>query len=148
MTRATILYDEKFLTDYDTVDVENPDRVRVIAQALAKAGYAFENPSPATPEDILLCHSESLHLAIEHDRELYRTALLAAGGAIEAAHRAMDGEIVFANIRPPGHHANPGHNWGFCFFNNIAVAIRRLKRQGAITTALILDNDLHFGDGT
>ncbi|MBN1534671.1 MAG: histone deacetylase family protein [Spirochaetes bacterium] len=78
----------------------------------------------------------------------YRTALLAAGGAIRAAELALEGHVAFGVVRPPGHHANPGHNWGFCIFNNIAVAVSRLLADGRIRNAVILDIDLHFGDGT
>jgi acetoin utilization deacetylase AcuC-like enzyme len=75
-------------------------------------------------------------------------AMLAAGGAIKAAEIAMDGEAAFALIRPPGHHASADSCWGFCFFNNMAVAISKLIEQKKIRTALILDFDLHYGDGT
>src|SRR4030042_1033954 len=72
----------------------------------------------------------------------------AAGGAIKAAQIAMEGEVSFGLIRPPGHHASPDGCWGFCFFNNIAVALARLQSEDLIENALILDFDLHFGDGT
>jgi acetoin utilization deacetylase AcuC-like enzyme len=65
-----------------------------------------------------------------------------------AAEMAMEGEASFGLIRPPGHHANPDHCWGFCFFNNIAVALAKLRAEERIKKALILDFDLHFGDGT
>jgi acetoin utilization deacetylase AcuC-like enzyme len=55
---------------------------------------------------------------------------------------------AFGLIRPPGHHASPDSCWGFCYFNNIAIAIQRLMKQGKVKKALILDFDLHFGDGT
>jgi acetoin utilization deacetylase AcuC-like enzyme len=75
-------------------------------------------------------------------------ACLAAGGAIKAAQVAMEGEASFGLLRPPGHHASPDHCWGFCYFNNIAVALARLQSENLIYNALILDFDLHFGDGT
>ena len=50
-------------------------------------------------------------------------------------------------IRPPGHHASADSAWGFCYFNNMAVALKYLKDQGKINTAYVLDIDLHFGDG-
>ena len=73
---------------------------------------------------------------------------VAAGGAILAAELACQGEPTFAAVRPPGHHASPGSHWGFCFFNNVAIAIEKLIRRRKISHALILDIDLHFGDGT
>ena len=51
-------------------------------------------------------------------------------------------------IRPPGHHASADSAWGFCYFNNMAVALQFLLDQGKIKTAYVLDIDLHFGDGT
>ena len=78
----------------------------------------------------------------------YNIARLSAGGAIMAADLALEGLIPFAVIRPPGHHANPDHNWGFCIFNNMAIAIKKLLFEEKINSAVILDIDLHFGDGT
>mgnify|MGYP001057667851 CR=1 FL=1 len=78
----------------------------------------------------------------------YEIALLAAGGAIKAAKLAMSGEPAFGLIRPPGHHASRDRSWGFCFFNNIAISIARLREEGDVRKAVILDIDLHFGDGT
>jgi acetoin utilization deacetylase AcuC-like enzyme len=57
-------------------------------------------------------------------------------------------EPCFGLIRPPGHHASANSCWGFCFFNNMAIALEKLKRDGKINKALVLDIDLHFGDGT
>ena len=51
-------------------------------------------------------------------------------------------------IRPPGHHASPNSCWGFCYFNNVAIATRKLIHAEKIERALIVDFDLHFGDGT
>jgi acetoin utilization deacetylase AcuC-like enzyme len=65
-----------------------------------------------------------------------------------AAELAWEGEAAFGLIRPPGHHASPGSCWGFCYFNNIAIAVKKLMKKGSVKKALILDFDLHFGDGT
>jgi acetoin utilization deacetylase AcuC-like enzyme len=64
------------------------------------------------------------------------------------AEMAVKGEPTFAAVRPPGHHASPESHWGFCFFNNVAIALEKLIRRGKISHALVLDIDLHFGDGT
>jgi acetoin utilization deacetylase AcuC-like enzyme len=56
-------------------------------------------------------------------------------------------EPSFALIRPPGHHASADSCWGFCFFNNMAVSLHKLRSMGRIDCAFILDFDLHFGDG-
>ena len=93
-------------------------------------------------------HSQHHVHFIKRDSLLYEIACLSAGGAILAAELAMKGEPTFGLARPPGHHASPGHSWGFCFFNNIAIALVKLQAENRIQRALILDFDLHFGDGT
>ncbi len=78
---------------------------------------------------------------------VYDIAALAAGGAIQTAAIGLT-EPCFGLIRPPGHHASAASSWGFCYFNNMAVALEKLYREKKIGTAFILDFDLHFGDGT
>ena len=77
-------------------------------------------------------------------------ALLAAGGAIALADRIVAGEVEngFALSRPPGHHAERGMALGFCLFNNVAVAARYLQRAHGVDKVLILDFDVHHGNGT
>lgn len=82
--------------------------------------------------------------------ETYETALLAAGGVIEAARMLMAHEIdnAFCAVRPPGHHAERGQAMGFCYFNNVAVAARYLQQQWDIERVGIVDFDVHHGNGT
>jgi acetoin utilization deacetylase AcuC-like enzyme len=101
---------------------------------------------PAAEAQIAAVHTPE-HIERIRRQGLYDIAALAAGGALQAATIGLS-EPCFAAIRPPGHHASAGSCWGFCFFNNMAVAIETLKRQGRIRSAYILDFDLHFGDGT
>ena len=110
--------------------------------------YKLVTPEPASIDDIKLVHTNWHISSIQGMRETYEVALLAAGGAIKAAELALGGEAAFGLIRPPGHHASPDSCWGFCFFNNIAISIAKLRVEGKINRALILDFDLHFGDGT
>ena len=106
----------------------------------------FIQAKPAFEADIASVHS-GLHIETVRQIGLYDISALAAGGAIQAAEIGLL-EPSFGLIRPPGHHASAGSAWGFCYFNNMAVAIDRLKRAGKIETAFILDFDLHYGDGT
>jgi len=101
---------------------------------------------PASEAQIGAVHTAA-HIERIRRFGLYDIAALAAGGAVQAATIGL-AEPCFAAIRPPGHHASAGSCWGFCFFNNMAVAIEALKQQGQIRSAYILDFDLHFGDGT
>jgi acetoin utilization deacetylase AcuC-like enzyme len=142
-----IVYHEKFLTPYPTAGVENPGRISAIFDVLVQY-FPFLTPEPAASEDLLLVHTPRLIQAMTSQPDVYEVALLAAGGAILTANMAMAGEPAFGLLRPPGHHASPDSHWGFCFFNNMAIAVERLRRQGLIERALILDIDLHFGDGT
>ena len=77
-------------------------------------------------------------------------ARLAAGGALEMADRIVAGDIEngFALSRPPGHHAERGMALGFCLFNNVAIAARYLQRTHGVDKVLILDFDVHHGNGT
>ena len=78
---------------------------------------------------------------------LFNMASLAGGGSIKAAEIAFNGEPSFALIRPPGHHASPDSCWGFCYFNNMGIALEKLREEGKIDSAYVLDFDLHTGDG-
>ena len=77
-------------------------------------------------------------------------ALLAAGGALELADQVASGQLdnAFALTRPPGHHAERDMALGFCLFNNVAIAARYLQRHHGIEKVLILDWDVHHGNGT
>jgi len=79
-----------------------------------------------------------------------RAALLSCGGVIEASLAVARGELKksFAIVRPPGHHAEPDEHMGFCFFNNVAVAARVVQQLTPIRRILILDWDVHHGNGT
>ena len=83
-------------------------------------------------------------------RRSFDVALLAAGAALELADRviARDVDNAFALCRPPGHHAERDLALGFCLFNNVAIAARYLQRQHGLDKVLILDWDVHHGNGT
>ena len=148
MPATKIVYHEMYLTDYPTASVERPERVKTIYYELLENGYRFVTPGPADEEDILLVHNPGLVQSEKRDMGRFEVALLSAGGAILTSDIAIDGTPSFGLIRPPGHHASPGGNWGFCYFNNVAIAIERLIVKNKIERAVILDIDLHFGDGT
>jgi acetoin utilization deacetylase AcuC-like enzyme len=142
-----IIYHDLYLQVYSSDPAAEPGRIESIMKEL-EGKYRFVKPEQATEKDLLRVHTLFHVESIKREPQLYRLACLAAGGAIKAAQLAVDGEPSFGLIRPPGHHASPDHCWGFCFFNNIAIALARMREEGKIKRAFILDFDLHFGDGT
>ena len=126
-----------------------PGRMEAIIETLSQdsASTLVQN-TYADLQDIAEVHEPGYIDSIKVRQELYAMALLSAGGAIRASQIAMEGEPAFACIRPPGHHAHPGSAWGYCFFCNMAIALRKLQREGRINSAFILDFDAHGGDGT
>lgn len=80
----------------------------------------------------------------------YQAALLAAGGLLSVTRAVLDGNLKngFALVRPPGHHATARHGMGFCIFNNIAIAARDALTRAEVDRVLIVDFDVHHGNGT
>ncbi|MGQ9599439.1 MAG: histone deacetylase family protein [Anaerolineae bacterium] len=80
----------------------------------------------------------------------YKAALMAAGGLVEATRAVLDGGVdnAFALVRPPGHHALRDRGMGFCLFNNVAVAARYAREERGLERVLIVDFDVHHGNGT
>lgn len=142
-----VVYHHRYLEVYASDPAAKAGRIESILSEVSPH-FKLVTPDPASIDDIKLVHTNWHISDIQRMRETYEVALLAAGGAIEAAELAMSGEPAFGLIRPPGHHASPDSCWGFCFFNNIAISIARLRVEGKINRAVILDFDLHFGDGT
>jgi acetoin utilization deacetylase AcuC-like enzyme len=141
-------------------------KFRLIAEALVAEGIAtkedFLRPELASDEDILRVHtadwvhklktgtltaSEVMKLEVPYSRELVEAVWLAAGGTILAGRRALrDG--FGANLGGGFHHAYAGHGEGFCAIHDVAVAIRRLQADKAVRTAMVVDTDVHHGNGT
>jgi acetoin utilization deacetylase AcuC-like enzyme len=149
---------------------ESPQRLDAITAALAPEQLGFElgrvEPRRATRQEILLCHTRTFHDGVAREIELgacmlstgdttachqsYDIALLAAGGALAAVDAVVAGRYgsVFCAIRPPGHHARPAQAMGFCIFNNAAIAARYAQMRHGIERVLIVDWDVHHGNGT
>lgn len=119
----------------------------IIKEIKEKTDYEIIKPEPASEEDILRAHTERHVKHIRSDKNLYYIASLAAGGAIKTAEIVYNNkEAAFGVIRPPGHHASTDSCWGFCFFNNMSIALLKLMAENKIESAFILDFDLHTGD--
>ncbi len=141
-------------------------KFRMIAETLVREGIAAGDdiltPDAAADEDMLRVHtadwvhklktgtltaSEVMKLEIPFSQEAVRACWLASGGSILAARSALrDG--FGCNLGGGFHHAYPGHGEGFCAVHDVAVAIRKLQHDGAIRTAMIVDTDVHHGNGT
>jgi acetoin utilization deacetylase AcuC-like enzyme len=136
---------------------ERPARIRSALQCLRDGPHTWLEPAPCTDADLLLVHEPSQLEAVRtgryHDSDtpffphIDQLARLAAGGAVLAAETALAGQPAFSLMRPPGHHATKNRVMGFCYYNNIAVAVARVLRQTARPVA-ILDFDCHHGNGT
>jgi acetoin utilization deacetylase AcuC-like enzyme len=140
-----VVFHKDFYQSYSADPAAAEGRMEAIVKVI-RDKVTFVDAVPAEREDIEACHT-SYHIDRISHSGLYDISALAAGGAIQAASIGMQ-EPCFGLIRPPGHHASVNSAWGFCFFNNMAIAITKLRREGKIKKAFVLDIDLHFGDGT
>lgn len=134
-----------FLESYVSDPAAAPGRLESILDAI-RGEVVFEEALPAGWDDIEAVHTAS-HVARVTGMGLYKIAAMAAGATVQAALIGME-EPSFALVRPPGHHASSDSAWGFCYFNNMAIALDHLKRNGHIERAYLLDFDLHYGDGS
>ena len=172
MTRMTtgLVYDERFLRHRAPyVHPEHPGRLEAIfgrleRDDLAKSARAIP-AREATDEELLRIHTPGLlalvaetasHDFVQLDPDTYTcrdsalAARLAAGGLVDLCAQVASGMVDdgFALLRPPGHHAEADRPMGFCLFNNVAVAARALQSAPDAERVLIVDWDLHHGNGT
>ena len=140
-----VIFHEDFYQVYTSDPAAAAGRMQAVVDVI-EPHVKFVTAKPASEADIAAVHTES-HIGHVRVSGLYPIAALAAGGAIQAATLGLS-EPSFGLIRPPGHHASSGSSWGFCYFNNMAIALEQLKRGKKIQSAYVLDIDLHFGDGT
>jgi acetoin utilization deacetylase AcuC-like enzyme len=149
---------------------ERPERFDAVVRGLRQAGLierlARVDPRAATEEELLLCHTpEYLRTAKQDvlsgrgslstgDTDItpnsWDVAAQAVGGVLNAVDAVAAGTVrnAFCAVRPPGHHASAGRGMGFCFFNNAALAARYAQRRHGLERVLIVDWDVHHGNGT
>ncbi|MGD9118934.1 MAG: histone deacetylase [Dehalococcoidia bacterium] len=149
--------------------VEVAARLEAVIAYLEKTGLKSRltliEPRPATVDEIALVHQRGYIKEIEETAakgggwldpdtvmspDSYQAALYAAGGVIRAVEAVMAGEVsnAFALVRPPGHHATADQAMGFCLFNNIAIATEYALKEYKLERILIIDFDVHHGNGT
>lgn len=139
-----VIYSHSFYPVYTSDPAAAAGRMEAVMNALPPNVKLVE-AEPATETQIALVHTAE-HIQSVRQDGLYEIAALAAGGAIQSARLGLEAP-TFGAIRPPGHHASSDSCWGFCYLNNMAVALLTLKEEGHIHSAAVLDFDLHFGDG-
>ena len=170
MTRTGFVYHSIYMEHFaGHGHPERPERLTAVLEAIEASGLADDLVELA-PSRCLREHVERVHTArlIDSIEELcgmapahidadtavseksFEAALYAAGAGIAAADAIMDGRIdnAFCAVRPPGHHAESDRAMGFCLFNNVAVAARYLQHAHGVEKVLVIDWDVHHGNGT
>jgi acetoin utilization deacetylase AcuC-like enzyme len=171
MNRTGVVKDRRYLEHVmDPGHPESPERLQEIYQMLEEEEMRGRTlgkvkPRPATREEIEMVHSPDYidliastagkpHVRLDMDTSAcaksYETALWAAGGLLELIKVVMQEKLDngFALVRPPGHHAEKDRAMGFCIFNNIAIGARYALRNFSLQRILIVDWDVHHGNGT
>ena len=165
MLPLKLIYDDRYDLNLGA-HVFPSQKYRLVYERLLQDRIAapedFLKPTPASNEDILRVHSqdyvyklktgsltraEVMRMEVPYSAELIEACWLAAGGSILAARRAIE-DGFSANIGGGFHHAYPDHGEGFCVIHDVAVAIRKMQADGAIERAMVVDTDVHQGNGT
>jgi acetoin utilization deacetylase AcuC-like enzyme len=173
MSSVALVKDDRYL-EHNPGDghPESPGRLLVIHELIDRefSSLPLIPPRLATQNELALIHDPfyietvaktagRLHSQLDPDTGLsarsYEIACLAAGGLLQAADALLTPGLqpvtprsIFAFVRPPGHHAEPERGMGFCLFNNVAIAAAYAKEKYRLKRILIVDWDLHHGNGT
>ncbi|MDP7385224.1 MAG: histone deacetylase, partial [Nitrospinota bacterium] len=169
MAQSAVVIDPNFMKhDTGPSHPESPERLKPLldlTKELEGENFQILRPRPALMEDIGRCHqSEYIELARSTSKrnryaldgdtvtcsDSFGIALLAAGGFLSLLDSiaSSDSRNGMALVRPPGHHALRGHAMGFCLFNTVAIGAEYLKYHYGTKRILIMDWDVHHGNGT
>ncbi|HUI46302.1 MAG TPA: histone deacetylase [Nitrospirota bacterium] len=171
MSYLALIKDDRYLEHHaGEGHPESPNRLRVLHDLINAefSGLPLIPPRLATENELALVH-DPLYIQMVANTEgkafsrldpdtglsarSYEIARLAAGGLLQAidsllTHEPRTPKAVFAFVRPPGHHAEPSRGMGFCIFNNVAIAAEYAREKFGLKRILIVDWDLHHGNGT
>jgi acetoin utilization deacetylase AcuC-like enzyme len=167
---VTLLYTDSLFLKHDTgAHVETAERLRSITARLEAAGLTKKCQSasfqPLEEAEVRRLHDPQQVVQVkqlcEHgggridadtvvSRDSFKVGLGAAGACCSAVDAVLGGQDVTALclVRPPGHHATPFRSMGFCLFNNVALAAQRAREKHKLERFLIVDWDVHHGNGT
>ena len=171
LAETGLVYGEIYLKhDTGPHHPERPQRLSAIIETLEAAGLLDKlvriEPAPAERSVLELCHKpryiDEFKRAVENSEPFLHTpecvlspatfevALCAVGGVLKGIDKVMEGRVrnCFCAVRPPGHHAGNYKAMGFCFFNNVAIAAKYLQKQHGLERIVIIDWDVHHGNGT
>jgi acetoin utilization deacetylase AcuC-like enzyme len=170
MQHVLVLKDERFAEHLEGIPhLETPKRVRAFHEILEdpslEGKWLEVTPREASLEELALVHTPehikrvaqtaekkltSFDLDTQATEKSFEVARLAVGGVFNLLDLVCKGEAKrgFACVRPPGHHAEPDRAMGFCLFNNIALGARYIMQSHAMEKVMIVDIDLHHGNGT
>lgn len=171
MGKTGLVYDPRYLEhDMGMGHPESPNRLRAIVQQLEQSGTMAQltriEPRMAEDEWITRVHTAAYlaslkqhaptngRVSLDPDTSMspgsLTAAYLAAGGALAAVDAMMANQVehVFCAVRPPGHHAEANRAMGFCLLNNVAIAARYAQKMHGLSRVLIVDWDVHHGNGT
>ena len=164
--KIDVVYSDRYYVDIGT-HVFPTAKYKLIKEKLARIAtimnkVRFVEPPPAEEKDVLrahektyldklrygkLSHEEMLKLEMPYSKKLFDSAIACCGGTISTAGSALENGVA-VHLGGGFHHAFPDHGEGFCVLNDIAVAVKKLIEERKIKKALIIDCDLHQGNGT
>ena len=172
MQKQSVLVSDLTYEKHDTGHghPEQPARIKAVLNALEKAElnqkFRKVEARECKDEDILRCHTKEYLETVKADlargasslstgdtvisKDSLMVARLATGGVLQAADEVLKGKAqnAFCVVRPPGHHATPDKGMGFCIFNHVAIAARYAQEKHKVGKILIVDWDVHHGNGT